>query len=81
MKTHALLSLPILTLIFTLSGCVSAMPHVKKKAAFDLNCPEGKIEVTSLGGTSYGAKGCEQQISYTCNMNTVYWPFSIACLK
>ena len=70
-----------LTLILSLFvvGCASGGGTVKDRAAFDLDCPKDKIEVTNIGGTSYGASGCGKKATYTCN--GTWGTFGVTCLK
>ncbi len=37
---------------------------VKERAAYDLQCEEGSLEVTDLPGLAYGVRGCGQQATY-----------------
>jgi len=64
LKIMRLLALCILTPF--LYACASGSGTVKERAVFDLECPEDKIEVTFLSGTSYGATGCGKKATYTC---------------
>jgi hypothetical protein len=50
-----------------LTACISQddmARHVRTHAAFDFQCPKDQIEVSHLGGSSYGARGCGQQAGY-----------------
>ena len=59
------------------SGDDSTIAAIKKRAAFDLSCPEASIQVQQLqeGGlmttASYGAKGCDKSVSYLERMGTI----------
>lgn len=65
--------------LFTLSGCVTVESAWKndgvKNAAFDLQCPAEKIEITVLSrndglgclGSKVGARGCGKQTTYECD--------------
>ena len=64
--------LPVLLLI---TGCASTsykQEKIKKRATFDLNCPDEQIQVQELDGsfgtTIWGASGCGRRASYlmTC---------------
>jgi hypothetical protein len=47
------------------SSCSHVLEDMKKRAAFDFNCPEDQITVSALGGYAYGAKGCGRSLK--CN--------------
>jgi hypothetical protein len=47
-------------------GCANAAGVARARAASDLGCDKGQIEVTSLGGTSYSAEGCGESRVYDC---------------
>ena len=63
--------------VLILSGCATTGVEdtVKKKAAFEFDCPNEKIELiqTSSDGAnaiySYGVKGCGQRATYICQKN------------
>ncbi|NBX03852.1 MAG: hypothetical protein EBR02_07335 [Alphaproteobacteria bacterium] len=67
----------IIFLLFIISGCGASVSEFKeatlKRASYDFNCPENKIEITqlqkapSLGenlAITYGVKGCNKQTTY-----------------
>jgi hypothetical protein len=58
--------------LFTFNGC-SPAATVKKRATFDLDCPESKIEVVDIGGSIWGATGCGKKASYiaACGLSCV----------
>ncbi len=37
---------------------------VKRKASFDLQCPQNEIQVVNIDRGSFGAVGCEKRINY-----------------
>ena len=47
------------------------------KGAFDLDCPQDKLKLTTLsedkfgGGISYGVSGCGRKVSYLCQRNLI----------
>ncbi|MDF1563050.1 MAG: hypothetical protein P1V51_08405 [Deltaproteobacteria bacterium] len=45
------------------AGCVP-VEKLRKRAAFDISCPEEKLEVVDLGGTTRGVTGCEKKATY-----------------
>jgi hypothetical protein len=59
---------------FTFLGCATAVTterfdeimtqKVKKKAAFDFQCPEEKLTINKLDFNAYGATGCEMRSSF-----------------
>ena len=49
---------------------------LRKRATFDLNCPEATLTVTRLGNDTRGVEGCGQKASYVYQrgnwlMNTI----------
>ena len=60
-------------------SCATGSKTVKKRAAYDLDCPKDQIVVEHIGGTSYGAKGCDKQATYTCDAMTKL--FGVKCIK
>ena len=60
------LSIIILASLFGMTGCITAIKTTKQKAAFDLECPEEKIEVKRISPSSFGAIGCGKKAQYTC---------------
>ena len=48
-------------------GCASVAPEteVRKRAAFDLNCPAAEIALTAIDYDTYGAQGCGHRARYT----------------
>lgn len=58
------------------AGCVIAgtmgdfQANGMKKAAFDMQCDQGKLEVTDLGNQSVGIRGCGHQARYQFVPNT-----------
>jgi len=57
----------LLALSATTTGCTSYLNIVKQRASFDLTCPPDQVQVSEIGGTSYGAVGCGARASYTCS--------------
>ena len=55
----------VLFMVFLLTSC-STTKAVMKRAAFDLDCPENKIEILDIGSGGGGAKGCGKRTSYYC---------------
>ena len=76
MKTIALALSVGPLLAFT--ACSSLRTTALDRATFDLDCPKDKIEVVSIGGTSYGAKGCGKKATYTC---AAEGSFATKCVK
>ncbi len=56
------LPLAVAALAFVATGCVH--DQVRRRAAFDLNCPETTVEVVTITANSYGATGCGKRASY-----------------
>jgi hypothetical protein len=54
------------------AGCVPArqanVQTLASRAAFDLSCPEGSIEITPIDDRTQGVRGCGQRATYieTC---------------
>lgn len=55
-------------LAVTLSGACAHSEQfhelVEERAAFDLQCEDGSLEVIELPGLAYGVRGCGQQATY-----------------
>jgi hypothetical protein len=56
-------------------GCVTASfglagpaNTARTRAATELACPEDKLEVTTLAGTSYRVEGCGKSMVYDCTV-------------
>jgi hypothetical protein len=59
----------VVVVLFALStaGCGDALEDAARaRAANDLNCPEDKVTLIEIGGTSYRAKGCGDSAVYDC---------------
>ena len=57
-------SLAALLLITSLlAGCADLQASLRKRAAFDLQCPEASLVVTDLGGVR-GVEGCGHRATY-----------------
>jgi hypothetical protein len=41
----------------------------RARAANDLKCPEDKVNLVEIGGTSYRAKGCGDSAVYDCTQS------------
>lgn len=55
--------------------------HLKARAAFDLNCPEGQLTVTTLGDrNTAGVEGCGKRATYY-NDNNDQWVLNTASGK
>jgi hypothetical protein len=59
----------VLALALLTSGC-AGMSNLKKRAAFDMQCPQDQLVVTELGNTTYGVEGCGQRGTYVCKQDT-----------
>jgi hypothetical protein len=49
-------------------GCFSSGTNagpVTARAAYDMQCPEKELQITELGGKTYGVRGCGKQATYT----------------
>jgi len=67
MKKINLKSLLSYSALCFFAGCASKGGSVQERAAFDLNCPVAQVTVKELPGAGWGAQGCGQRASYTCN--------------
>ena len=49
-----------------LAGCAAfnVAQGVRRRAAFDLKCPQSALTVVRLGSRSYGVRGCGKRASY-----------------
>ena len=63
MKHLLLPLLALLALSALLTGCAFDQ-KVRKRAAFDFDCPKDKIEVTEIDTLTYGAEGCQTRGTY-----------------
>ncbi len=69
----------LLTLLALSSACVTTQAEdpVKSKAAFDLNCPKEKLNLTAIsedsvsGMINYGVSGCGKKVAYLCQRKIV----------
>jgi hypothetical protein len=65
------LRLGLATLIIPIAGCVmgvrGARDSLGSRAAFDMQCPEERLEMTEFSENSYGISGCGRRASYVWN--------------
>jgi hypothetical protein len=54
------------TVALALAACASPYGTTMTRAANDFQCPEDKVILKSLGGTSYRAWGCGKTAVYNC---------------
>lgn len=47
-----------------LAACAASGPDLVPRAAFELNCPREKLQLTQLAENTWGVTGCEQQATY-----------------
>ena len=72
MSQRARLSVVFGAAVLLLPGCMaSGIQLTKERAAFDLGCPQEKIDVAMLSGAAergtgsvFGAKGCGKRATY-----------------
>jgi hypothetical protein len=50
----------------------------RARAANDLRCPEDKVTLVEIEGTSYRAKGCGDSAIYDCTQST--WGAEYLCV-
>lgn len=50
--------------VITLMGCGATEEQLRSRAAFDLNCPEDRINVVEIDNRTRGVRGCNQQATY-----------------
>ena len=48
----------------TLASCGASAQQLRSRAAFDLKCPEGQIEIVPIDGRTKGVRGCGKQATY-----------------
>ena len=53
--------------LLLVTGCIT--PQYKKdvvqqQAAFDLGCPQSRVQIVALGNDQYGALGCGERLTY-----------------
>jgi hypothetical protein len=52
-------------LALLLSGCMGATSQqLRRRAAFDLDCPAGQIEIVEIDKRTRGVRGCGQRGTY-----------------
>lgn len=61
-----------------LGACVTMQGVAQTRAANDLRCPEDKIVVENIGGSSFRATGCGQEATYNCIQSSQN---SLACVR
>lgn len=54
--------------VLGLAACAPYAAALKRRAAFDLDCPEAQVEVIELSDGVRGVKGCDKRATYvlTC---------------
>jgi len=53
--------------ILLVPGCITPQYKkdvVRQQAAFDLGCPQPRVQIVTLGNDQYGAVGCGAQLTY-----------------
>lgn len=46
------------------TACGIATANLRRRASFDLDCPEDDLEIVSLGAQTKGVRGCGRQGTY-----------------
>ncbi len=70
-------AIPVLALASL--GCATMEDTVQTRASNDLKCPEERITVNNIGGTSYRATGCRQEATYNCTQSTLQG--AVTCVR
>lgn len=52
-------------------GCSTISGNAKKRAAYDFNCSEDKIQLNNISGDTYVANGCGRKQIYTCRATSI----------
>lgn len=83
MKSASALVLVAALASFAVAGCAGAAPQavVRARAASDLECPGGRLDVQGIGGASFAASGCGQSAVYSCNGGGEGNPFGASCTR
>lgn len=55
-----------LALGVVVSSCAT-VESLKQRAAFDLQCDEGKLQLVELGASTYGVAGCGKRATYVAS--------------
>jgi len=65
----------VVAIALVAAGCGGTTSQLKDRAAFDLGCKSGKIELTAINPGTYGAKGCGQRATYirSCSGYVCTW--------
>ena len=45
-------------------GCGASEEQLRSRAAFDLKCPQGQLEITEIDDRTRGVRGCDGQATY-----------------
>lgn len=64
--------------LVALAGCITMETVAQTRAANDLRCPEEKIVVANIGGSSFRATGCGQEATYNCIQSSQH---TLACVR
>jgi hypothetical protein len=64
--------------LVSLGACITMEGVAHTRAANDLRCPEDKIVMTNIGGSSFRATGCGQEATYNCIQSSQN---SLACVR
>ena len=62
-----ILTSAVVVICLSFGACATASAEkdlVAKRAPFDLNCDESKIEYSEIGNETFGAAGCGRKASY-----------------
>jgi hypothetical protein len=63
----------ILALLLFQSACAAAtLEQLRRRASFDLDCPEGELEVVELDERTKGVRGCGRRATYIEHCDRVY---------
>ncbi len=70
MSAHVFRRLAAALAALALGGCIASEAHLRRRAAFDMQCSENELQIVDLGGWNRGVKGCGKQATYVFVQNT-----------
>jgi hypothetical protein len=65
---RSLVLFSVVVSLLVLAGCFTSGTKagpLSVRAAYDMQCPEKDLQITELGGKTFGVRGCDKQATYT----------------
>jgi hypothetical protein len=60
----------VLAVMAGTAGCVTMETTARTRASNDLRCSGDQVAVRNIGGSSYRATGCGQEVTYNCGQSS-----------